>query len=86
LYKILIKKQALKQLDKLPLETITAIDSAISKLANNPKPLGSIKLNHPEELYRIRIRDYRVIYTINDNILIIEVIRIAHRREAYRNI
>lgn len=86
MYKILIKKQALKQLNKLPLETITDIDSAISKLAYNPKPLGCIKLNHPDELYRIRIRDYRVIYTINDNVLIIEVIRIAHRKESYRNI
>jgi mRNA interferase RelE/StbE len=86
LYKILIKKQAFKQLQKMQLATILCINSAISELSANPKPIGCKKLNHPDELYRIRIGDYRVIYSIRNKELIIEVIRIAHRRESYRNI
>ena len=45
----------------MPLETILSINSAISELSNNPKPIGCKKLNHPDELYRIRIGDYRII-------------------------
>jgi mRNA interferase RelE/StbE len=86
LYKIQIKKQALKQLNKLPLEAIIDINSAISQLSFNPKPFSSKKLNHPDELYRIRIGIYRVIYLIIENELVIEVIKIAHRKESYRNI
>ena len=86
MFKILIKKQALKQLSKLPFETILKIDSAITKLKSNAKPIGCKKLNHPDELYRIRIGDYRVIYTLNDEELVVEVIKVAHRKESYRNI
>jgi mRNA interferase RelE/StbE len=55
---------------------------AISKLANNPRPVGCKKLRG-WDAYRIRIGDYRVIYEIHDDVLIVLVVRVAHRREAY---
>ena len=60
------------------------ITSALHGLSENPRPVGSIKLSDPEALYRIRVGDYRVLYQIQDAILLVLVVRIAHRREVYR--
>ena len=55
----------------------------MDRLAENPFPQGAKKLHAEEPYYRIRVGDYRVIYTIDDAIRIVEVRRIAHRRESY---
>jgi mRNA interferase RelE/StbE len=85
-YKVLIKRQALKQLEKLPLEIILKINEAISKLSVNHKPKGCKKLNHPDGLFRIRVGNYRIIYLVKEQELIVETIKIAHRKNSYRNI
>lgn len=61
------------------------IIEAIDALAENPRPEGVKKLKG-EEAYRIRVADYRVVYTIEDFIQIIEVQRIRHRKDAYKNL
>jgi mRNA interferase RelE/StbE len=54
-------------------------------LANNPRPIGVKKLkDSSEDLYRIRVGDYRVIYTINDGIRIVNILRIGHRKDIYK--
>jgi len=53
-------------------------------LANNPRPFGSDKLAGPEELYRVRVGDYRIVYQIQDEALLVLVVKIGHRREVYR--
>ena len=60
--------------------------SGISKTSpSNRGPRGSIKLQGEDDLYRIRVGDYRVIYTVKDEELIVLVLRVGHRREVYRD-
>ena len=82
-YKILIKSSAAKELAKLPKKDIQRITSKIKVLSSNPRPYGCEKLS-VQERYRIRQGKYRIVYSIEDDILIVYVIKIAHRSEVYK--
>jgi len=82
-YKIEFKKSAVKELNELDSKVIKRIISKIKSLENNPRPEGSIKLTS-EERYRIRIGNYRILYEIIDDLLIIYIVKIAHRKDAYK--
>ena len=84
MYKVIINRQILKSLDKISVIYLPNIKKAINNLAENPRPFGCFKLAGSENHYRIRVGIYRVIYSIKDNILIVEVIKIDHRRNVYR--
>jgi mRNA interferase RelE/StbE len=84
MYEIEIAPAAERALKKLPADVQKCIVKAILKLEVNPRPSGVKKLTGEDDLYRIRISDYRVIYQIRDGELIILVVRVAHRREVYR--
>lgn len=81
-YTISISKTAQKQLDKLSDRIAAPIIDAISSLANNPRPNGCKKLKGRSG-YRIRKGDFRIIYDIFDNILLINVIAVGDRKEIY---
>ena len=83
-YSISIRKQALKELEELPIKAGRQISKAIDHLSEQPRPAGCKKLKgEKEDLWRIRIGDYRVIYTIEDVIKIVEIRKIGHRRDIY---
>jgi len=84
MYNVILNKQILKALDKINVTYLPSIKKAINDLSNNPRPFGSVKLTGSENNYRIRIGIYRVIYSIEDNILTVEVIKIDHRKNIYR--
>lgn len=67
----------------LPKQLQSRILGRIETLSTNPRPHGSIKLQN-QDAYRIRVGDYRIIYSIHDKQLLILVIDIGHRREVYR--
>lgn len=81
-YTIVLSKKAQKQLDKLPDNIAEPIFEAISLLENEPRPSGCKKLQGRDG-YRIRIGNYRVIYEIYDNELVIDVITLGHRKDIY---
>ena len=83
-YQIEIKPSASKELEKLPRQIIPRIVAAIRELARNPYPQGVKKLTGFEHTYRIRVGDYRILYNIYEDRLVIEIIRVRHRKEAYR--
>lgn len=85
MYEIEVKKSAQKELQQISPPYNQKIVEAINALAENPGPEGVKKLKG-EEAYRIRVADYRVVYTIDDVIQIVEIQRIRHRRDAYRNL
>lgn len=58
--------------------------AAITQLENNPRPPGCRKLVGFQNEWRLRVGDYRVLYVIEDALMLVVVARIAHRREAYR--
>ncbi|MCH7721891.1 MAG: type II toxin-antitoxin system RelE/ParE family toxin [Bacteroidetes bacterium] len=82
-YKIEIKKSAVKEIKKLPANDIKKILEKISSLVENPRPAGCLKLSG-EEKYRIRFGVYRVLYEIQDNLLLVIVVKVAHRKDVYR--
>ena len=81
-YKIQFKASARKSLKKIPSTDRERILREIVSLGNNPHPNGSIKLTN-YSAYRIRQGDYRVIYTIQDHRLLIEIIQIGNHRDIY---
>ncbi|MFA4852824.1 MAG: type II toxin-antitoxin system RelE/ParE family toxin [Bacteroidales bacterium] len=83
-YDIRIKKSALKELEKFPRQAIVAIDNKILGLEIDPRSSGFKKLTAIPDMFRIRCGDYRIIYTINDNENIVEILKIKHRKEAYK--
>ena len=83
-YQIEIKPSASKELEKLPRQVIPRVVAAIKELAENPYPQGVRKLTGFDRTCRIRVGDYRVLYSIYENRLVIEIIRIRHRKDAYR--
>jgi mRNA interferase RelE/StbE len=84
-YKVSIKPSAAKELEALPgLKDRQRATSLIRGLAANPRPQGSLKLAGATDAYRIRFGSYRILYTVSDRVRIVAVIKIAHRREAYR--
>jgi mRNA interferase RelE/StbE len=83
-YEIFFSPSAAKDLRDLPKQIQQRIDEKFVSLAQDPRPFGSIKLKGADDLYRFRVGDYRVIYEIADEKLIVLVIKIAHRKEVYR--
>jgi mRNA interferase RelE/StbE len=86
LYKIEWKRSATKELRQLPKNAIQKALSIVETLTNNPHPNASKKLSGTDNTYRIRFGDYRIIYNVMDQVLIIEVIRVGHRKDIYRNL
>lgn len=83
-YRIEWKNSARKELRKLPPKTIQKIVEAIESLAEKPHPPNCRKLVGSEYTWRIRIGNYRVVYNIFSSTLIIEIVRVAHRKDVYR--
>ncbi len=72
-----------KELRKLPGQVIARIVQAVGRLAEDPHPPGSTKLAG-SDAYRIRVGDYRVIYTIFPDTLVIEIVKVGPRKDVYR--
>ena len=83
-YKIEWKNSAKKELKSIDRRVISDIVSAVERLAEHPTPGDSRKLRGSERTYRIRVQDYRVIYAVDRDRVLIEVLRIGHRKEVYR--
>lgn len=83
-FRIEFAREATKDLRRIDRVWIPKIITAIEDLAENPRPVGCKKLVGSEHTFRIRVGDYRVIYDIQDNILMVLVVRIRHRRDVYR--
>ena len=83
-YAIEFVPSARRELRKLPREVQLKLNQRIDSLSLDPRPRGSKKLKGSDELWRVRVSDYRVVYEIRDKVLLVLVVRVAHRREVYR--
>ena len=83
-YIIVFKPRASQELEQLPPIVLRRIRAAIAKLMNDPRPPGCKKLSGSDNAWRLRIGDYRVLYEVHDDQLLVRVFRIRHRKEAYR--
>ena len=82
-YRIEIKRSAVKEIRRLPDTVLRRVTGAIGSLAEDPRPEGCKKLSGSEK-YRIRVGDYRIVYTIDDTVVTVYIIRVRHRRDVYR--
>ncbi|HMI65520.1 MAG TPA: type II toxin-antitoxin system RelE/ParE family toxin [Cyclobacteriaceae bacterium] len=83
MYKVLVSKTASKELADLPTQVVNRIVPAIKKLGDDPRPPGCKKLKGEHDTWRIRIGDYRVIYTVSDVVRIVDVRSVGHRKDIY---
>ena len=82
-YSLDIKQSARKELDALDDALFSRIDRKILTPADNPRPVGCKKLKGHKDQWRVRVGDYRVIYSIDTAKTTVTVTHVAHRREAY---
>jgi len=82
-YKIELRPSAVRALRKIDPQYRQRIQAAIALLAQNPRPPGAKALQGRDGL-RIRVGDYRIIYTVHDQVLLVVVVTLGHRRDVYR--
>jgi mRNA interferase RelE/StbE len=82
-YNVEIKKSAVKEIEHLPRKDMMKILDAIGSLRENLRPRDSKKLS-AQEKYWIRCGDYRILYSIEDTVLIVSVVKVGHRKDVYR--
>ena len=85
-YTTQFKRSVYRALQRLPQNVRRRIIAAIEALATDPRPEGCRKLQAPADLWRIRVGDYRVVFSIDDEVLVILILRVAHRSHVYRNL
>ena len=85
LFEIRWKKSAKAELRKLPKSVIQRIIKAVEKLAIHPYPQGCRKIQGAAHTYRLRVGDYRVLYSVESALLLIEIIRAGPRKDVYNN-
>ena len=85
-YRIEFRPAALREIRRIPKPFKGRLLTAISALADTPRPPGSVQLQGPEGFHRVRVGDYRIVYLIEDRVLLICVVRIAHRKDVYRGL
>ena len=83
-YRVELSTAASRQVRKLPRPVRDRVLDGLEALSEDPRPHGSKKLAGEQTAWRIRIGDYRVIYDVFDDELVVSVVRAAHRREVYR--
>lgn len=85
-YEVEIAPAARKQIRKLSQKTQKRIVRRLEELEFNPRPAGTEKLAGSRDLYRSRVGDYRIIYRIEDAVLLVLVLKVGNRKEVYRNL
>lgn len=85
-YHIEVAPAAARQLHKLDLPARRRIQAAIELLAQQPRPTGASKLVGGDREWRVRTGDYRIVYEIHDQILLVLVLAVGHRRDVYRGL
>ena len=83
-YRVTVTNTAARERKRLDPQVRNRIDAALLALQKEPRPSGVRKLSGSQSDWRIRVGDYRILYEVDDDQLLVTVWRIAHRREAYR--
>ncbi|MBZ0203159.1 MAG: type II toxin-antitoxin system RelE/ParE family toxin [Ignavibacteria bacterium] len=83
-YKLLFKQSAKKDLSKLPKQFLKNVLKRLTGFETNPFPHGNIKLSGSNEFYRIRVGDFRIVYSVNNKLKIVIVWYVRHRKDVYK--
>ena len=85
-YQVVVEDGAARAIRKLGKDAQRQVVAKLERLAENPRPPGSKKLEGAEDLHRLRVGDYRIVYKIEDQVLLVLVVRVAHRSDVYRRL
>ncbi|MDF1525252.1 MAG: type II toxin-antitoxin system RelE/ParE family toxin [bacterium] len=83
-YRLEFASTAVRQLGSLPLKIQRRVSTKIEALATEPRPAGCRKLKGPDDIFRVRVGDYRVLYQVGDDVLLVLVVSVRKRKEAYK--
>ncbi len=83
-YSIELVPAAMRALRKLTVDVRQRVSDTIGELADDPRPPGVRKLSGSDDVYRVRTGDYRILYQIHDELLVVLVVDVGHRRDVYR--
>ncbi len=84
MYRVVIIKSAIKELSKLPAREAIRLTKKINGLRENPRPKECVKLTGSKNEYRIRVGNYRVLYTVEDAVLMVQIIKVGDRKSIYK--
>ncbi len=84
MYEVVVPQSVVKQIARLPDQVRERVVTKLAELEESPRPSDCRKLETEESLYRLRVGDYRIIYTVDDTNKKVVISRVAHRREVYR--
>ena len=84
-YRVLTSPAARRDLKRIRGPARRRIAETIDALADSPRPPGCAKLAGADDLYRVRVGDYRIVYAIQDDRLIVLVVRVGNRKDVYRD-
>jgi len=82
-HEVQVGRSATKELEGLPQQVLTRIANKIDALASDPHPSGARKLRGADDLWRVRVGDYRIVYAVDDDAATVEIRVIRHRKDAY---
>ena len=85
-YRVVIDRDARRVLKRCPPDLVRRLMTASMALADNPRPPGCKKLRSPNELWRVRVGDWRIVYEIQDDVLVVVVVEVSPRGGAYRKL
>jgi len=83
-YSVVFARSARRELERLAAGVARRIIARIEALTSNPRPPGCVKLQGADNLWRIRVGEYRVIYSLDDSARIVDISAVRHRSDAYR--
>lgn len=84
IHEVQISRTAERQLARLERATQQRVAAAMRGLAEDPRPRGCRKLQGYEDVYRIRVGRYRLLYSVSDNTVVVVILKVGHRRNVYR--
>jgi len=82
-HEVRVGRSATKELEGLPQQVLKRIANKIDGLATDPRPSGARKLRGADDLWRVRVGDYRIVYAVDDDAATVEIRVIRHRKDAY---
>ena len=85
-YEVILPNRILRDLRKIPRVYADRILYFIASFKEEPRPEGCKKMKGYENKYRLRIADYRIVYTIEDSIKIVEIYKVGHRKDVYKEL
>lgn len=83
-YRVQIARRAIKAIESLPRKERQRVRAAIDLLADSPRPPGCVALTGEANAFRVPVGSYRIVYEVHDAVLLVQVVRVGHRRQVYR--